>query len=257
MELQPQEEKDPQIESISDVPPWGTYRKDWIKSPLNQVDDKAQEEKTEETIEEKMVNISKRIWKLSNLVIWNNKHEQSILQNLRAELERYIYEYDCNYEPDETVRAICGNMLSLLNELEDKNTITGVFDNKEDLIKHLDSLSKKKETQPNSSETPNSSIPDWTPTPWEMIEVSNDGEKWYKRKYTGMWQLEQYACEWDFTTWIYARPAPEELKPLPKYKANRIAPDGRHKLAHPNRNEVQLELLTTTVNLLIDKLNNK
>ena len=97
----------------------------------------------------------------------------------------------------------------------------------------------------------------WQPTPWDLIEVSNDGEKWYKRKYTGMWLLEQYACEWDFTTWIYARPAPEELKPLPEYKANRIAPDGRHKLAHPNRNEVQLELLTTTVNLLIDKLNNK
>ena len=80
-----------------------------------------------------------------------------ILQKLRTELE--------SMKTDDTYHTPTLEIVSdVLNELEDKNTITGVLDNTEDLMEHLDSL-KEKETQPNSSETPNSSIPDWTPTP--------------------------------------------------------------------------------------------
>lgn len=72
----------------------------------------AQEEKTEETIEEKMVNISKRIW--------NNKHEQSILQKLRAELERLKEEWTYPFYNEYTkgqIETLC-IVVSLLNELE-------------------------------------------------------------------------------------------------------------------------------------------
>ena len=107
LELQPQEE----CNHVSD---WMVYTSNPPKYKCKKcgymtTEYMAQEEKTEETIEEKMVNISKRIW--------NNKHEQSILQKLRAELERIIKWCEvCDDEPAEYHSLV--KLRFLLNELE-------------------------------------------------------------------------------------------------------------------------------------------
>lgn len=69
-----------------------------------------QEEKPEETVEEKMVDISKRIW--------DKKHEQSKLQKLRAELERMKPEYTDGRPYLKWANDTIEQIISLLNELQ-------------------------------------------------------------------------------------------------------------------------------------------
>ena len=79
----------------------------------------------------------------------------------------------------------------------------------------------------------------WTPTPWQMIEVSNDGEKWGDRPLEFKWmnQHGQYETldyfEWKnnrmfFSFWNHARPLSQEdieLPWVPDWKA--FTNDGR------------------------------
>ena len=75
-----------------------------------------------------------------------------------------------------------------------------------------------------------------------------------------------YGVEWEESWYRFARPIEDKIDhdqvkenirvmdeqdgykiepELPDYKANRIAPDGRHTLAHPNKLEIQVEDLNT------------
>ena len=51
--------------------------------------------------------------------------------------------------------------------------------------------------------------PVWTPTPWERIDVSNDGENWMPRKFLAM-NEKYFSCRFTAGTrphpWKYARP---------------------------------------------------
>lgn len=70
---------------------------------------------------------------------------------------------------------------------------------------------------------------DWSPTPWELIEVSNDGKEWMKRKYHSknnrIWCEAEEEDFWKYTDsywrttshWLYARPLQEELPEVPDY----------------------------------------
>ena len=96
----------------------------------------------------------------------------------------------------------------------------------------------------------------WTPTPWQEIEVSNDGEKWYKYRFSMMsWTAPtiyivnvdtenwQYACSYRF-----ARPIEDKIELLPP-----------HEFSYDSQTEFEmivmqrLELLTNALNQLISK----
>ena len=71
-----------------------------------------------------------------------------LITKLRAELERQEKSFKTWTEAHVIGRYWqVKETLALLNELEDKNTITGVFDNAEDLMKHLDSLKEKEQPE--------------------------------------------------------------------------------------------------------------
>ena len=108
-------------------------------------------------------------------------------------------------------------------------------------------------------------VTEWTPTPWEMIEGTND--PWRKMKFkrinTGDFWEYPYICGYDDETWTesedrylkHIRPlAPEELK-LEKLPELNLKWDTEYQ--RDSAMIDQFNLLTTTVNLLIDKLNNK
>ena len=86
-------------------------------------------------------------------------------------------------------------------------------------------------------------------TPWQEIEVSNDEIEWYPYKYKWLSNDKLYPISvYNGGLYKFARPIDKiepELPSVPDYKANRIATDGRHVLAYPNKLEVQVELLTT------------
>lgn len=271
LELQPQEE----CNHVSDWmvytsnPPKYKCKKCWYMT----TEYMSQKEKTEETIEEKMVNISKRIW--------NNKHEQSILQKLRAELERMIKSCEVYDEEPAEYHSLV-KLRSLLNELETQpEEKYGYPEMARDIIEAtkdvpteetqtitLEELEKKQESN-------TTFVTEWTPTPWEMIEVSNDREKWEDRplKFKWMNNRGQYETwiysEWYdnktlFSFWNYARPAPEELKleKLPEFTRNIVEEEAMNRHASnvitlAGQVDIlieQVSFLTTTVNLLIDKL---
>ena len=82
-----------------------------------------------------------------------------ILQKLRTELE--------SMKTDDTYHTPTLEIVSdVLNELE-KEQAKEIDRKDTELYMHETYVKPtlEKETQPNSSETPNSSIPDWTPTP--------------------------------------------------------------------------------------------
>ena len=100
-------------------------------------------------------------------------------------------------------------------------------------------------------------------TPWQMIEVSDDGEKWEKRIFdffpseenTWVWCR---PFNWDekgfLRKWKYARQPQEDIELLPKFDEY-LSTTECIKLRVFSL-EVQVELLTSTVNQLI-KANKK
>lgn len=99
----------------------------------------------------------------------------------------------------------------------------------------------------------------WKPTPWQEIEVSNDGEKWYKYRFSMMsWTAPtiyivnvdtenwQYACSYRF-----ARPIEDKIEPLPEFDSNHI----EWECVYQDRSVRQISLLTIAVNKLIAKQN--
>lgn len=225
MELQPQEEKQPTYEEMvaMGMPTelvwmqWGgeetimSLQDDWKREhgflP--------QEEKTEETLAQKLYSWKpwefikltpeefEQVSKMPNAI--TGKLEQSILQKLKAELEKMIKENNDDSEYSEWVSCTCDYLLELLNELEKETEEQNI---RQWMEEHSECTKE------------------WTPTPWELIEVSHDKRYWHTKMFKGK-QWELFVCHNDISpkhidTWQFARPlAPEELKPefpeLPDY----------------------------------------
>ncbi len=149
-----------------------------------------QEEKTEETnyCEHPHMTINWKVSQCDNC--WERfNHEPSILQKLKEELERRIHEQEWS-TPYMEVKWELEEVLCFLNELE-------------------------KETQ---LETISCKSTEWSPTPWELIEVSNDGEEWEEREFYGigtrLWEIAYYCVTHEkdkkpwasHRGWQYARP---------------------------------------------------
>lgn len=215
-----------------------------------------------------------RTWVLAEEVK-ENKEPDSILEKLREELEKIkeIVEeaYELTMETDTGIRL--SMVLDLLTSLETKED------------KAWQELNKKQDAEFNGQpqftpwqEEPKKKIEKlkieytldwekrwetmincWTPTPWQEIEVSNDGEKWEKREFYSL-DLRWYSCKKvkDNGYWLfkYSRPLKEESPEI-------VVPDFK---AYPNKREweiylqdryaEQLEILTLAVQQL-SKANKK
>jgi len=101
-----------------------------------------------------------------------------------------------------------------------------------------------------------------TPTPWQMIEVSNDGERWYKKEFTHTGRGIALADKtiYFYTTWLdpeyndgrklwewwkFARPIEDKIEPeLPEFSYDRC--DEENNLVEQvHEIGVQVEALTT------------
>lgn len=161
---------------------------------------------------------------------------------LREELDKMKTENtDTSDEYTQWVLNTCGYLLDLLSSLETKEEPVPPTDKwrEQYIADHPEELQLQF-------------------TPWQMIEVSNDGEKWEKnpRKFvcfggsdhfisyiTADWKREQH--------WKYARPLPQEdIELLPEFKSIINAPD-----EYTQSLWYQVELLTNAVNQLL-KANN-
>ncbi len=93
-------------------------------------------------------------------------------------------------------------------------------------------------------------------TPWQMVEVSNDGEKWYKYIFSRI-VSDKYICCVDTYHWQYecsyrfARPIEDKIEPLPEFDSNHI----EWECVYQDRSVRQISLLTIAVNKLIAKQN--
>lgn len=181
------------------------------------------------------------------------KPEQSILQNLRAELERrkeagYEQIVQSHWDPRDDAQAYAyWWVLNRLNELE----------------------TQPEEPVPLSDKWTEQYIADNQQfTPWEMIEVSNDNEKWEKRQLISLEKVPLYdktflesmpdkeypktkGDNWfAFAFWKYARPIKEEIELLPEFNWKEIRETGTMWIYDIWKH---LELLTNTVNKLLKK----
>lgn len=134
----------------------------------------------------------------------------------------------------------------LLKDSNDpENTITGVFDNSKDLIDNLNKIS-------------------WSPTPWQMIEVSDNKIEWYPAKYEGVSKDKDYPISTKNNQWWYkyARPLQtDKIEELSEWDYGKILdeivsskPYDSHEQWILDRMWEQLELLTKTLNQVIRKL---
>lgn len=90
----------------------------------------------------------------------------------------------------------------------------------------------------------------WTPTPWEMIEVSNDGETWTRWTFDWYKTLQNKVCIKEGDDYEYARPLQEEMieELIPMDDLCEDCNDSDRIIYK------RCELLTNTVNQLIRKL---
>ena len=173
--------------------------------------------------------------------------DHSILEKLREELGRRI-------KVVEWMQWIwhwpyVNGRLFELNEVCD--FLTSLEQPTEELQPELD-LSESNTTSYGDAKT-------WQPTPWQMIEVSNDNISWTLWKYTGKILCNQFCIEWYDIWFNYARQPQEEIELLPKF--NREIVEERAMNSHAHQvitlawiSDIlveQVELLTNAVNKLI------
>jgi len=109
----------------------------------------------------------------------------------------------------------------------------------------------------------------WTPTPWEMIEVSNDGKRWKTEEFVEAeprllgWSIYLTKVGWTYTYSQYARPLSQEIsnewaKEAGRDFAKKHLSQPIEKLNTEWRNiEIQIHAITSTLNTLIERINNK
>lgn len=175
---------------------------------------------------------------------WNYQEYQKQLKKAQDEWWAGIKE---NKEPDTSLE----NSSKISNSSQFTPWQTNYCDSRTD-----DERARDEELYRTATVTSTSNV--WTPTPWQEIEVSNDGEKWYKYRFSMMsWTAPtiyivnvdtenwQYACSYRF-----ARPIEDKIELLPP-----------HEFSYDSQTEFEmivmqrLELLTNALNQLIAKQN--
>lgn len=107
----------------------------------------------------------------------------------------------------------------------------------------------------------------WSPTPWELIEVSNDGEKWEKKYFERINEKWLYRTEFEWlwaqnTTFKFARPI-QWIEKVPDFVYEHLLSDANEipvwkQLSYVIDNMWKnLASAVTALNLVIDKLNSK
>ena len=174
------------------------------------------------------------------------ENKDSILEKLREELDRLV---ELFVLPQSSRAAILDFLTSLETPPEE-------FDTKQERISYRDlcSNTETKEEPTHKWEHQNDVCSKVTPqfTPWQEIEVSNDGENWERKYFQRItdsdltdWCIYQV---WDTTItyvpefWKFARPIEDKIELLPAYEPS-----------EPDWRDTQISLLTRTVNQLISK----
>jgi len=192
LELQPQEEKCNHVSDwmvYTSNPPKYKCKKCWYMT----TEYMAQEEKTEESPS----------WHQETVILTKLRAEFERKQNIVTELANKYW-----WSSDLITRSnVIREISSLLNELETQpEEKYGYPEMARDIIEAtkdvpteetqtitLEELEKKQESN-------TTFVTEWTPTPWEMIEVSNDREKWEDRPLKFKWMNNRGQYE----TWIYS-----------------------------------------------------
>lgn len=181
------------------------------------------------------------------------ENKDSILEKLREELEKRKQKMlEENWWPSYIEQVVW--TLAVLDSLEQPKEEPHYQEHLPKWLSGVEMIEYLKDTYAPKEEQ-------WSPTPWQMIEVSNDGEKWEKRIFdffpseenTWVWCR---PFNWDekgfLRKWKYARQPQEDIELLPEFVVNfdSLQENFTAKMA------TQIELLTSTVNQLI-KANNK
>ena len=187
--------------------------------------------------------------------------EPSILEKLREEMERKVQQTIEQIEKTQQIRDC--ERLNTLREILD--LLTSLETKEESVVNYCDSRTDEErardaELYRTAVTTCTSNV--WTPTPWQEIEVSNDGERWYKKEFTHTGRGIALADKtiYFYTTWLdpeyndgrklwewwkFARPIEDKIEPeLPEFSYDRC--DEENNLVEQvHEIGVQVEALTT------------
>lgn len=195
---------------------------DWLETALDLLNKLSPQDTKEETMDN--FDMGKPVFTREALGLSEEKPVEKPQTHLDKARELIVQAFECTNEPRTT--RLLDEALSYLPQCEQevggeveqpigKIWETYVFPEKEARYSRMQLpwfYEPEKEEKEKS----------WTPTPWELIEVSDDNENWRTKEFTKL----QYDPDWyiyevsDFglPRWKYARPiTPPEWSELPEY----------------------------------------